>query len=109
VDANPTLLWRQMHSFWWAFCCTSFSAHLTKAAFINLGAAMSNAGLRFFAVEHTVLMILAVVFANLGHVLSGRASETTVKHRRAATWYSLAVVVMLIAMPWGRPLFPHLS
>ena len=67
---------------------------------------MSNDGLRFFAVEHALIMVLAVVFAHLGSMYSKRASETKDKHRMAAIWYGLALVAILLGMPWMRPFLP---
>ena len=39
---------------------------LTRGALRNIGAAMKSQELRFFAVEHTILMFVAVVLAHLG-------------------------------------------
>ena len=67
---------------------------------------MQNEQLRFFGVEHILLMFLSVVFVHLGAVLSRRAEQSLVKHRRAAIWFSLAVLALLTGIPWWRPLFP---
>ena len=83
-----------------------FLSPLTKSAFQDFGAVMSNDGLRFFAVEHALMMILAVVFAHLGGVFSKRASAAADKYRLAAIWYGLALIAILLGMPWMRPLLP---
>jgi len=70
---------------------------------------MQNEQLRFFGVEHILLMFLSVVFVHLGTVLSRRAEQSLVKHRQAAIWFSLAVLALLAGIPWGRPLFPGLG
>lgn len=54
-------------------------------------------------------MLVAVVLAHVGRALSRRVTETQDKHRRAAIFFGLAVVALLIAIPWpflpyGRPL-----
>jgi hypothetical protein len=76
----------------------------TKAAMADMAAAMGNGGLRFWAVEHPVAMILAVAFAHLAR--PGRPAG--VGSRRALFWYVLALAVILLATPWpfmpqGRP------
>jgi hypothetical protein len=83
---------------------------LTRGAFQNFGAAMSNANLRFWAVEHFVVMIVAVILAHIGRSQSRKAEEPTAKHKRAAIFFGLALIAVLVAVPWpflasggGRP------
>jgi len=84
-----------------------FLSPLTTTALRDFGGAMNNPELRFFVLEHAFYMVLAVVFAHLGNVLSRRAEEMVAKHRRAALWYTLTLIVILIAIPWlSRPLLP---
>lgn len=84
---------------------------LTTAALRDFGAAMGNTGLRYFAVEHTFLMLVAVVLAHVGRVRSRKAVDPISKHRRAAIFFGLALLAVLAAIPWpflagvGRPLF----
>ncbi len=85
-----------------------FLSDKTKAVFQDFGAVMSNDGLRFFAIEHAVIMLLAVVFAHLGGVYSKRASASKDKFRMAAIWYGLALIAVLLGMPWMNPLLPGL-
>ena len=85
-----------------------FLSPLTTSAFRDFGAVMSNDGLRFFVVEHSVIMLLAVVFAHLGGVYSKRASASKDKYKMAAIWYGLALVAVLLGMPWMRPFLPGL-
>lgn len=83
---------------------------ITTTAFRNFGPAMSDSGVRFFLVEHSLLMIIAVV---LGHVAVAAARRGTVassKFRRGAIWLTLSVLCVLLAIPWAtRPLLPHLG
>jgi hypothetical protein len=85
-----------------------FFSPITKQVFSDFGGVMSNSGLRFYAIEHSVTMILALVFAHLGSALSKKASEPRSKHLNAAIWFGLSVLLMLIGMPWERPLLPGL-
>lgn len=54
--------------------------------------------------EHVIPMILAVVVVHVGSVLSRRAVEAVHKHRRAALWYTLAILIVLVSIPWAQPL-----
>jgi hypothetical protein len=86
-----------------------FLSPLTRSALSNFGGAMGSPDLRFFALEHALYMILAVVFVHLGSVFSRRQAEDVKKHRTAAIWFGLAVLLILIGMPWMRPLLPGLG
>jgi hypothetical protein len=86
-----------------------FLSPITRTAFQNFGAAMQVPDVRFFAIEHIFYMFLAVVFVHVGSVLSRKAVESPAKYKRAALWYSLALIVILVGMPWTRPLLPGLG
>jgi len=82
-----------------------FLSPITRAAFKNFGAAMSDGTLRFFAVEHILYMVIAVVLGHVGRTLSKKATQATAKHRIAAILFGLATLAILLAIPWSRPLF----
>ncbi|MBL8857024.1 MAG: hypothetical protein JNL28_00765 [Planctomycetes bacterium] len=72
----------------------------TKTAMQDFGAAMKNPELRFWAVEHAAVMILAVVFVHLGKIFARRATSDASKQRRTAVWFFLALVLMVLRTPW---------
>lgn len=82
-------------------------SQLTTAALGNFGAAMRDSNLRFFAVEHISVMIVAVILAHLASILVKRATTSAAKFRRGAIWTTLSVLALLFAIPWWRPLLPH--
>ena len=75
----------------------------------NFAAAMSDSNLRFFAVEHVSVMILAVVLGHVAVIMARRADTSSSKFRRGAIWLTLSVLAVLVAIPWQRPLLPHLA
>ena len=79
---------------------------ITRSAIQNLGAVMTNANLRFFTLEHFFYMVVAVVLVHVGTITSRKAVEDVSKHRRAAIWFTVAVFVILLGIPWSRPLIP---
>lgn len=72
--------------------------------YANPGAAMKVASSRFFLAEHWVMMLLAVALAHLGGAQVKRASSEELKQRRALLWYGLSLALVLLAIPWWRPL-----
>jgi uncharacterized membrane protein YozB (DUF420 family) len=86
-----------------------FLSDITRMIFTDFSAAMSGEVTRYFAIEHVLTMILAVVFAHLGTILPRRAEESKVKYARAAIWFTLTFLVLMLGIPWFRPLFPGLG
>lgn len=81
---------------------------LIRNALGNMSAAMQSDQLRFFVVEHLTLMILAVVSAQLGYSLSKRVEGDRKKFVRAGIGYGLAGILLIVGIPWWRPLIPWL-
>jgi len=77
-----------------------FLSPITASALQNFGAAMGSPATRFFSIEHVLGMIIAVVIAHIGRALSRKAPTPVQKHRRAAIWFGLALLVVLAAIPW---------
>lgn len=82
---------------------------LASAARANLGAAMADAQLRFWGVEHAATMLLAAGVAHLGRVMARRRLDGA-RHRTTFRMQLLWCVLTLAAIPWpgldiGRPLF----
>lgn len=79
-----------------------FLSPITTGAFDSFGEAMKNAGVRYWAVEHITVMILAIAAAQIGRTLSKKANEDVVKFRRQAIFYTLSLLLMLTRIPWDR-------
>jgi uncharacterized membrane protein YphA (DoxX/SURF4 family) len=82
----------------------AFVSPVTKAAFNDFGAAMKNADLRFYAVEHILMMVIALVLVHIGRAKSKKATAPWKKHRNAAIFYGIALILILAAIPWDRAL-----
>jgi len=86
-----------------------FLSPLTKTALQDFGAAMGVADLRFYVLEHALFMILAVILAHVGSALAKKATDSKAKFMRAAIFYGLALLLVLLGIPWGRPILPGLG
>ena len=80
---------------------------VTRTALLDFGAAMRTSSIRFWAVEHPALMLLAVVLAHVGRSAT-RYAGSDKAGARARLWFGLALLALLLATPWpfmpnGRP------
>jgi hypothetical protein len=65
----------------------------------SLRQAMRSADARYFAAEHPVLGLVAVLLAHAGNVAWKKE-----RHRAAAVLLGAALLAALANVPWGRPL-----
>ncbi|MCA9933150.1 MAG: hypothetical protein KC415_04470 [Anaerolineales bacterium] len=79
---------------------------ITTKALSDFGGAMADGGVRFWAVEHIGTMIVAVALAHIGRSRAKKAVDALSKHKAAAIFFALAMIAILAAIPWSRPLFP---
>lgn len=55
---------------------------------------------RFWKFEHIGMMILAIALVTIGRILSKRAKTEPGKQLRIAVFYLLALLIMLVMIPW---------
>jgi len=79
-----------------------FLSPITQSAFADFGAAMKNKDLRFYAVEHITIMILAAVFVQLGRTLSKKATNDNQKFKKLFIYTVIALVLVLAGIPWDK-------
>ncbi|MXV51575.1 cytochrome B [Pedobacter sp. HMF7647] len=71
----------------------------------NMGSAMKDDTTRYWTVEHIVMMLFAIVLITIGHSRSKKAESNQEKHRSIAIFYSLAFIVIVVAIVLSkRPL-----
>lgn len=83
---------------------------ITRTALEDFGGAMASSGLRYWAVEHVFGMIIGLLLAHRGISRVRSIADPVRKHRVAAVFLILALVVILVSIPWpgtpnARPLF----
>ncbi len=89
-----------------------FVSPLIKGALADMKTTMASKSMRFFTVEHTVMMITAVVIITMGSAMAKRQTEDVLKHKKIAIWFTIAFIIIFMAIPWpfradiGRALFP---
>ncbi|MFL7837501.1 MAG: hypothetical protein ACK2T4_08985 [Candidatus Promineifilaceae bacterium] len=83
-----------------------FLSPITTSAFANMSAAMSDSGTRFFLVEHSISMLLAIIVAHVGRSRARKQETDKNKYRTTAIFFTIALLIILAAIPWFRPLLP---
>ena len=63
-------------------------------------ASMKDGLLRFFLVEHIGIMIISVILITVGYVKSENAPNEIKKYKRIVVYYSIALLLILAAIPW---------
>ncbi|MDA9087078.1 hypothetical protein N9K01_00775 [Polaribacter sp.] len=81
----------------WYFMSPWFSA-LTEDA----GAVMKEKSLRLLAVEHPVMMILAIVFITIGWSKHKKKTTDNAKFKTFAIFYGIGLLLMLSKIPWNN-------
>jgi hypothetical protein len=84
----------------------AFFSPLTRGAFKDMGAAMSDPPVRYFVVEHVAVMLVSIVAAHIAAARLKRATTDALKYQTAAMWFGIALAAVLGFIPWGRPLLP---
>ncbi len=66
----------------------------------GVGEVMKDPVSRFYAVEHFAGMLIAIILLHVGKAQSKKNRPDRVKHRRTVIFYILALLIILISIPW---------
>jgi hypothetical protein len=64
------------------------------------GDVMKDSTMRFYIVEHPVMMLIAVVLATVGRAKSKRLVEDSRKHRTTLVFFLIALIIVFLGIPW---------
>ncbi|MBT8220287.1 MAG: cytochrome B [Bacteroidia bacterium] len=64
------------------------------------GLDMANAVGRFYTIEHTLGMMLAIVLITLGRVQAKKIVTAAGKHKKIFTMFLIALLIILLSIPW---------
>jgi hypothetical protein len=80
---------------------------LIRTALGDMGGAMREPSIRYFAVEHVTIMIIAIAVAHIGAAKVRKAASDSARFQTATIWMGIAFAAVAGFVPWGRPLFPN--
>ncbi len=66
----------------------------------------SNSEIRFFTMEHSTMMIVAIIFMTLARILSKKGKTDPSKFKRLFTYSFIALLIIIMAIPWP---FSHVA
>jgi hypothetical protein len=66
----------------------------------GMSAVMKDPSMRFYAVEHTVGMLIAIILIHIGKAQGRKPIGDRAKHRRTMIFYLLALLIILASIPW---------
>jgi hypothetical protein len=61
---------------------------------------MNNSASRFFTVEHLSMMVLAWIIVHIGRSIVKKAKTDQQKHAKSLVYFGVAIVLILLAIPW---------
>ena len=73
--------------------------------------AVRQRGIRFFGMEHSLMMIMAVSIITIGSARAKRKTTDKEKFRTMAVWFTFGLIIIFISIPWpfspmaSRPYF----
>ena len=66
----------------------------------GMSVVMKDSYKRFFAVEHQIGMLLAIILLHIGKAQSKKSIPDRAKHRRTVIFYFLGLLLILASLPW---------
>lgn len=72
-----------------------------KYFFNNFKEAVHEKDFRFFGMEHSLMMLTAVVLISIASITCKKKSTDQQKFKTLAVWFSIAVLIILFSIPWN--------
>ncbi len=82
----------------WYFMSPSYKAIKE----IGMGEVMKESGSRLLAIEHPLMMILAIVFITIGWSKHKKKTTDKTKFKTIAIFYGIGLVFVLSRIPWDQ-------
>ncbi|GAA4464536.1 hypothetical protein GCM10023093_15070 [Nemorincola caseinilytica] len=78
-----------------------FISPLIKYFLGDFGKAVHDRQIRFFGMEHSLMMLVGITILTIGSAKAKRKTTDNEKHRTVAIWYTVALLVILSSVPWA--------
>lgn len=74
---------------------------ITRYFINNFSDAVKITGVRFAAMEHTLLMLIAIALITIGSVASRKKTTDKARFKTIAIWFSIALFIIIFSIPWA--------
>jgi hypothetical protein len=71
-----------------------------QTGFSDMSFTMNTPELRFYTIEHPLMMFIAIMLITIGRSTSKKMSTDVGKFRRTAVFYGLGLLIILAMIPW---------
>jgi hypothetical protein len=71
-----------------------------KFFFMDISSGLHLREVRFFAIEHSLMMGVSIVLITIGAVKTKRKTDDNQKHRTTLIWFGIALLIILLNIPW---------
>lgn len=76
----------------------------------GMSAVMKDGLGRFFAMEHWIGMLIAIIFITLGYIKSKKIASADKRNRKIFIFYLIALILIILSIPWPfLAKFSHLN
>ena len=82
-------------------CILYFFSPLSATGLSDFSLAMRDSTMRLYTLEHPLVMIISLVFITMAYSKSKKDTSDALKHNVKRIYYSLALVLILIRIPWS--------
>lgn len=79
-----------------------FVSPIVEAGLENMGAAMKDAALRMWTVEHPTVMIIGIVLVSLARIKAKKLEDAIAKHKTLAIYLGIGLLAIISRIPWDR-------
>ena len=87
--------------------CLYFISPIIHYFWHNYKDAVKVGEIRFFGMEHSLMMLMGIIIVTIGSVKVKHKSKDKEKFRTMAIWFTIGLLVILISIPW--PFSPFAS
>jgi hypothetical protein len=69
-------------------------------SYIKMGLDMGDSVMRFYAVEHLVGMLIAIVLISLGRIKAKKLTDDVAKHKTHFVYFLIGLIIIIASIPW---------
>ncbi len=97
IYCTATIVYLQLVLGLWLYFISPISNYFLH----NFKTAVHQRDLRFFGMEHSIMMIAATIMITIGSAKAKRRPTDDQKFRAMAIWFTIGFLIILTSVPWA--------